>query len=308
MAYSKYILPFFLIGAGSIDALACNCEPVEQLGAANWNDADIIFTATLLEYRMGMVGMLRFESRRSYKGQADAEMTFYFQPGKDHTLLHAVKEFKTGVEWVVFATKTLKGGKTFYRLKSSPSMVDCALSRPVQEEVEADSYLTFLEDMARTAEGYRKMYDEEGRLVSEGEYRSLLPVSNWAYYEPDREMVVTGRYQDGRREGEWLHLKNKQQLIRKTIYRSGEATEIHDYAHTGNVSLTKLLSDSTETRLYYRQDGALKSRIHTNLDNNATHIVMYSESGAMEEERFMEGQKVVRQYWYDEKGERIERE
>ncbi len=305
MGISKIILPVFLFLISAPRAIACNCEPVQQLGAADWNDADIIFTATLLEHRMGMVGMLRFESGKSYKGQAGPEMTFYFQPGKDHTLLHAVKEFKPGDEWVVFATKKNTGNREYYRLKASPNRADCALSRPVQED---DPYLRFLEEMARTAEGHRKIYDEQGRLTAEGAYRAKVPVSRWAYYEPERKTVVSGNYENARREGEWLLLKempgDKEQLIRKTIYNSGSPAEIHDYSHTGAISLKKILTDSTETRFYFRPDGTLKNRIHTNLDENTTHIISYSETEAVEEERFLEGQKVVRQYRYNEKGER----
>ncbi|MCO6480803.1 MAG: hypothetical protein J5I94_29445 [Phaeodactylibacter sp.] len=307
MRVLKYLLPAFLVLLSSVRALACNCEPVQQLGAADWNDADIIFTATLLEHRMGMVGMLRFEPRKSYKGQGEPGMTFYFQPGKDHTLLHAVKEFRPGDEWVVFATKKNTGNREYYRLKASPNRADCALSRPVQED---DPYLTFLEEMARTAGGHRKMYDEQGRLTAEGAYLEQVPVSRWAYYEPERETVVSGNYENGRREGEWLLLKEmpggKKQAIRKTIYNSGSPAEIHDYSHTGTISLKKILTDSTETRFYFRPDGALKNRIHANLEENTTHIISYSETGAIEEERFLEAQKVVRQYRYNEKGERIE--
>ncbi|MCB0584713.1 MAG: hypothetical protein KDD06_05225 [Phaeodactylibacter sp.] len=304
-------LPAFLALFMIAEALyACNCEPAPQLGAADWNDADLIFTATLLEHKMGMVGMLKFETQKTFKGETEPSFTFYFQPGKDHTLLHAVKNFNPGDEWIVFARRVVKENRVFYRLKETPTRTVCALSRPLLEEKEDDPYLPFLEDMAGNANGYRKIYDENGQLLAEGKYDNLIPVSRWAYYRPERQTRSFGDYVDGRREGEWLKVKERPdseaQLLRKTIYKNGMVLETDDYRHTGEVSLRKVLTDSTETRYYFRYGGNLKSRITENFDAKTMHILNYSESGAIEEERFMEDQKVVRRYFYDENGERKE--
>lgn len=258
---------------------------------------------------MGMVGMLKFEPRIAFKGEAPPDMTLYFQPGKNHTLLHAVKEFNNGDEWIVFARKRAKDGRVYYTLKESPSRVDCALSRPLRKAPEEDPYIPFLQDMSQNAEGYRKMYDENGQLIAEGAYIRQVPVLRWAYYQPDRKMAVSGNYMAGQREGEWVQVKESSseepQLIRKTLYRDGDVAEIHDYSHTGKVSLSKMLTDSTEVRLYYRPDGTLKSRIDTNLENDTAHIINYSEDEKMQEEQFLVDKRVVRQYWYDENGARV---
>ena len=307
MRISKSTLLAFLFFGANVQALfACNCEPVVQLSAADWNDADVIFTATLTGHKIGRVGMLKFDTQKAYKGEVDANITFYFQLGINHTLLHAIKEFKEGDEWIVFARKFVAGEKTQYRLKDSPVRTMCALSRPLQEDRAEDPYLLFLKDMAQKAEGHRKMYDENGQLTAEGEYAGQIPVNRWAYYDIERKTKVEGDYVNGQREGAWLQTKpssnGEQQAIRKTIYKNGIPAEIHDYSHTGQVSLKKILTDSTETRYYYRYDGTLKSKIVEDLDNNTTHILNYSESEALLEERFMEEKRVVRQYWYDEDG------
>ncbi|MCO6493958.1 MAG: hypothetical protein J5I98_36400 [Phaeodactylibacter sp.] len=290
-------------------ALACNCEPAPQLGAADWNDADIIFTARLQEHGMGLVGMLMFEPLQTFKGEIGPRVTFFFQPGRNHTLLHAVKEFKPGGEWIVFARKQAVDGKTHYRLQESPSRAVCALSRPLQEPAKEDPYLVFIKDMAERAGSDQKFYDKDGQLEAEGRHDGQIPVGEWAYYRAERNTRTSGRYIDGRREGAWLQAREmpdgSARLIRKTIYKDGLPSEIHDYSHTGAVSLKKVLTDSTEIRYYYREDGTVKSWINENLDNKTTHIVSYSETGAIEEERFLEGQKTVRQYWYDENGERV---
>ena len=303
------LFTLLFLGCNARALYACNCEPVLQLGAADWNDADIIFTATLLEHKMGMVGMLKFEPEAAFKGEAPHNITLYFQPGKNHTLLHAIKEFINGDEWIVFARKRVKDGRVYYSLKESPSRVACALSRPLRKAPEVDPYILFLQDMSQKAEGYRTMYDENGGLMAEGAYIAQIPVNHWAYYQPERKMAVSGNYVNGEREGEWVQTKETsdggQQLIRKTLYRNGDIAEIHDYSYTGKVSLTKILTDSTETRLYYRPDGTLKNRIFTGLENNTSHIINYSEDERIREEQFLENKKVVRQYWYDENGARI---
>ncbi len=307
MRIPKQSLLIFLFLGFHLNALhACNCEPALQLSADGWNDADIIFTATLLEHKMGIVGMLEFEPRKMYKGEMDAAVTFYFQPGKDHTLLHAVRKFSPGDEWIVFARKTVRGGRVYYRLKESPLRSVCALSRPLEEDREKDPYLLFLDGMAQKADGYQKIFDEGGQLVAEGEYARQIPVSRWAYYEPGRNMKILGNYAGGQREGEWLQLKerpnNEIQIIRKTIYKNGAPAEIHDYSHTGTVSLRKILTDSTEVRHYFRDDGTLKSKITVHFENNTTHILNCFDNGAIQEERVLKGDKVMRQYWYDETG------
>lgn len=310
MSISKHILPVFLFLWCNVDTLhACNCEPALQLSADSWNDADVIFTATLLEHKMGMVGMLKLESLKMYKGEIDPTVTFYFQPGKDHTLLHAVRKFSPGDEWIVFARKTVRDGRVYYRLKESPLRSVCALSRPIEEDREKDPYLLFLGGMAQKADGYQKIYDDDGQLVAEGEYDRQIPVSRWAYYEPGRNMKISGNYAGGQREGEWLHLKERSngeiQVIRKTFYQNGAPAEIHDYSHTGTVSLKKILSDSTEVRHYFRDDGTLKSKITVHFENNTTHILNCFDNGAVQEERFLKGDKVMQQYWYDETGKRV---
>lgn len=311
MIFSKHILlsALFLPGLCGHALYACNCEPVAGLSIADWNDAEVIFTATLLEHKMGMVGMLKFESRETFKGNADPIITFYFQPGKSHTLLHAVAEFRPGGEWVVFAGKSTKSGREYYRLKDSPVRTLCALSRPLQENRQSDPYLLFLQEMAQRPDGYHEAYDKDGRLIAEGAYLGLAPIDRWAYYDPERKMSVWGNYVDGQREGEWVQEKERpndeKQLIRTTIYHRGAPVEICDYSHTGAVSLKKIFSDSTEVRHYYRYDGSLKSSIAENFESNTTHILSYAEDGTLQEERFLEGKAVVRQYWYNETGERV---
>ena len=310
MSISNHILIIFLMVWANITALyACNCEPAAQPEVADWNDADVVFTAALSDHKMGLVGLLKFESREKFKGDVEPIITFYFQPGKDHTLLHAVKDFNPGVEWIVFARKEVVGDKIHYRLKASPSRTVCALSRPIQEDREKDPYLLFLKSIAQKANGHQEMYDENNQLIAEGNYIGQIPVSEWAYHNPERKTSVSGQYIEGRREGEWIQRKElsngEKQVIRKSIYRNGNPVEIDDYRHTGVISLKKVLSDSTEVRHYYRYDGTLKSKITDYLDDNTSHIVNYSESEAIEEERYLEANRLKRQYWYDETGRRV---
>ncbi len=307
MSISKLVFLVFLVLCCSINAsYACECQAVSRPGAADWNDADAIFTATLLEHKIGMVGMLKFKSKKHYKGKAASTLTLYFQPGKSHTLLHAVTEFNPGDEWIVFVRKKIRRGKVYYRLKDSPSSSACALSRPLEENQKKDPYILFLKEMVKKANGYQKMYDEDGRLLAEGQYANKIPVAEWIYYNPSREMRVSGGYVAGRREGEWSHVSERgnveKQLIRKTIYEKGALVEIHDYNLTGEIGLKKILTDSTEIRHYFWHDGTIKSKITTHLEDKATHLVKYSENGAVKEERFLENHRVMRRYWYDEEG------
>jgi antitoxin component YwqK of YwqJK toxin-antitoxin module len=253
--------------------------------------------------------MLKFETKTTFKGEAPATATFYFQLGNNHTLLHAIKEFKAGDEWIVFARRKAIGDRVYYRLKDSPLRTLCALSRPIRQEGEEDPYILFLNSMAQQASGYQQFFDKDGQLTAEGQYDSLIPVGPWTYYRPGRSNKVSGQYINGRREGDWLKVKEKPgldaQLIRKTVYRSGQPAEIYDYRHTGEVSLKKVLTDSTETRYYYLSGGSLKSKITENLDDKTMHIINYSESGIIQEERFLDDQKLIRRYWYNEHGARV---
>ena len=91
-------------------------------------------------------------------------------------------------------------------------------------------------------------------------------------------------------------------MIRKTIYNLGVPVEIHDYSHTGQVSLKKMLSDSMEIRHYFRRDGTLKSVTSNHLENASTHVITYYENEKVKEERFLERKKIMRRFWYNEDG------
>jgi len=310
MSIPKLVFLVFLTLCCAVNlSYACDCEAVSKPGAADWNDADAIFTAKLLGYKLGVVGMLKFKPQKHYKGKVDPIITLYFQPGKSHTLLHAVTEFNPGDEWIVFVSKEIRRGKVYYRLKDSPLRTVCALSRPLNESHKQDPYILFLKEMVKKANGYQKMYDEEGRLLAEGQYANKIPVAEWAYYNPSRKIRISGDYAEGRREGEWSHVKERgnedKQLIRKTIYQKGVLVEIQDYSYTGEISLKKILTDSTESRHYFWHDGMIKSKVTFNLEDNTTHSVKYSENGVVKEERFTENKRLMRQYWYDEKGKLV---
>ena len=312
MAFFKKILLLIWLIFCTVNMLfSCNCQPARQLTVEDWNDADIIFTATLTDYKMGRVGALDFKINEIFKGTVDPTITFYFQPGKSHTLLHAVKAFNKTDEWIVFARKLSKGDKTYYHLKDTGSKLRCALSRPLQKDSIVDPYLTFLKNSNKYSEGFQQFFDEQRRMIAEGKYQNQIPVEKWTYFKPNRKALISGYYSNGQRDGEWTEVQenanNHQHLIRKTIYQNGEPITIFDYNHLGKVSLEKTFTDSTEIRLYFRKNGSLKSKVIANFENNTSEILTYFDNELINEQRFLKDKKMMRQYWYDKNGKIVKK-
>ena len=99
------------------------------------------------------------------------------------------------------------------------------------------------------------MYDENGGLMAERCIHRADPSKPLGLLSAGTKMVVSGNYVNGEQEGEWVQTKKPPTGTAahpENPYRNGDIAEIHDYSYTGKVSLTKILTDSTETRLYYQ--------------------------------------------------------
>ncbi|MFK7809034.1 MAG: hypothetical protein AB8F74_14620, partial [Saprospiraceae bacterium] len=195
------VLAFFLF---QINLSACDCAAQPELDIQNWNEVPLIFTATLVDYKKTIqFGYFKFKVTRPFKGNlTEKEIMIYFQPKKSHTLLHAVKDFSLQKEWIVFARKEVKNGKTYIRLKDNFTSKYCGLSRPIKKN--QDVYLAFLKKMESSSEGFQSFENADNNTIAEGWYEDKTAIGCWEYFNEEGKIYLTGSYENGQKIGEWL--------------------------------------------------------------------------------------------------------
>jgi antitoxin component YwqK of YwqJK toxin-antitoxin module len=310
------IAKFFVLGSivfvfNSSTTKACSCSAQSNLSIMNLNDSELIFTATLLEYRVGMgAGSLVFKPKHIYKGTLEETITIYFKPKNGHTLFNKSVQFQEQKDWIVFARKKVVAERKYYRLMDSEGSSYCALTRPIEKDAKKDAYLDFLSTMGRQADGYQKIYNEQNILIAEGKYENNRPIKEWKYYQTDGRPFISGGYKDGKKFGEWLKYtsssKGSAVVIQKKYYDQGELKEIHDLRYSGAVSFKKFLSDTTEIRHYLFEDGTLNSVTYRNKEDNSMNTTSYYKSGIIREEKYFEEDKLIYKYIYNENGQKVD--
>jgi len=270
-------------------ALGCDCKPRPEIGVSDWNDIGIIFKARLsVAQKSFQFGVLTFEEITMYKGTLPSDsLTLFFQPHKSHTLLHAIKKFTIGEEWIVFAKQEEIEGRIFYRLVDTNNKHYCALSRPLLKT--EDAYLNFLDYMVETANGYRQFYDTEGKLLSEGRYDQKIPTGHWKYYLEER-IIYEGPFLQGLKNGHWLtysyNRKGKQALTKKEVYENGKIKGSYNYALNGDLRWSLETTDHQKIYSYYR-----KNKLYNKLIYSFEGKILYSAD-------YKKG-KVIREEYFD---------
>jgi hypothetical protein len=268
---------------------ACDCEAQLELDVQNWNEVPLIFTATLMDYKKTIqFGYFKFKVIQPYKGDlTEKEITIYFQPGKSHTLLHAVKDFTLQKEWIVFARKEAKEGKTHIRLKDNYTSKYCGLSRPVKEG--QDPFIAYIERMSAYSHSFRQIVNENNITIAEGWYESKIPIGCWEYFDEKGKIILTGSYDNGDKVGEWLRFATdkygEQIVIQKQYYSDGELTEKINYTYFGEIRSKTIFTDEQKTLLEYRNDQLISKQIKT-LDNKLISRYRYKDGVMYKEEHF----------------------
>ncbi|MFT4664743.1 MAG: antitoxin component YwqK of YwqJK toxin-antitoxin module [Gammaproteobacteria bacterium] len=269
-------------------AKGCDCKPRPEIGVTDWNDIAFIFKARLVAAKKTVqFGSMTFDVVTEYKGTLPTDsITFYYQPYTSHTLLHAVKDFTAGKEWIIFARQEKVGQRIYYRLVDTDNDHFCALSRPLLKN--KDAYLFFLDYMAETANGYRQFYDTEGHLLSEGEYHQKVPKGQWKYYWKER-LIYEGAFLKGKKNGHWLTYtysrKGKQVLAKKETYENGKVKKTFNYHLNGDLRWTLEITDHQKTYSYYRNNNLDIKRV-SSLEDKTSYIAYYKKGKLVREEHF----------------------
>jgi antitoxin component YwqK of YwqJK toxin-antitoxin module len=87
-------------------------------------------------------------------------------------------------------------------------------------------------------------YDEEGKVITKGDYTNGLKDGNWFYEVGDH--TEKGKYVEGEKDGEWTYYCMTDQLYFEGNYKNGKPIDRHIYYHVngnkkwiGNYSLGK---------------------------------------------------------------------
>ena len=173
----KSFISIILILLASIDNItACSCKAQPELTVMQMNDSELIFTATLEEYKIGMAaGSLKLKPKQVYKGALEESITIYFKLKDSHTLFSKSVKFEEQKDWIIFARKKVIGERKYYRLIDSEISTFCALSRPVIEKKGGDSFLRFLNETGNQSNGEKQFSDSENNLIAKGFYKENAP-------------------------------------------------------------------------------------------------------------------------------------
>lgn len=305
------LFPLVLLCVSIPVSKGCSCSEKPELDIRDLNDAELIFTATLEKYKIGMsAGVLTFKTKEVFKGNIEETITIYFQAKTGHTLFNKSVKFIEEKDWIIFARKKVVGDREYYRLIEVESSEYCSLSRPVKEKSKEDNYLKYLAKNGKQADGFQEILDARDIVIAEGTYKNNAPMMNWKYFRPDGRIEFSGEYKSGKREGEWLKYsttsKGKSIVIQKRFYRQGRLREIHDLKYSGSVSFKKFLSDSTEIRHYLYDDGRINCITNKNKDEDTMHTLIFYKNGIKREEKYFKADKLIRRFRYDENGVKTE--
>lgn len=280
---------FFILLLRTSPALACDCTAQPELDVQSWNEVPLIFTATLLEYKKTIqFGYFKFRVVRPFKGNlTEKEITIYFQPKKSHTLLHAVKDFSLEKEWIVFAKKVEKNGKTYIRLKDNYTSKYCGLSRPVKEG--QDVYLSALKKMEASSKGFQFIENDDNITIAEGWYSDKTAIGCWEYFNKEGKILLTGFYENGAKEGEWLRYATdkygEQIVMQKQYYKQGTLLEKINFTYFGELRSKVTYTDDHKVLMQFRKDQMITKQIKT-LDNKLISRFKYKNGVMYKEEHF----------------------
>ncbi len=306
-----FILTLIFSFSNAITTEACSCSAQPSLDIRSLNDSELIFTATLLEYKIGMSAVsLKLKPLQVYKGDLKDTIFIYLKPKNIHTFFNKSVKFNKEENWIIFARKKAIGNKTYYRLTDSEGSSFCALSRPVEKNPEKDSYLKFLVKKAKQPNGFQQIFDAEDKLIAEGSYENNRPIEVWKYYRTNGRPDISGEYKFGKKNGVWIKYnsstKGTPRVIQKRIYDQGELKEIHDLNYSGTVLFKKFLSDTAEIRHYFFGDGTINSIIHKRLEYDSMRTTSFHKNGTIREEKYFKEKKLLRKNIYNENGLKIE--
>ena len=308
--FQRFVLIFAFLLFQVFNSFACSCKAKPELSILDLNDAEMIFTASIEEYSLGMaIGSLTFKPKEIFKGEVNQTLTIYFKLKDTHTLFHKSIKFREKEDWIVFIQSKSIGNRNYLRLKESENSSYCALSRPLNRKKDTDNYLAYLSKMSNLKDGFCQITSEDSILQAQGFYSNNIPIKLWKYYKPNGHLNLAGMYINGKREGEWLKYtstsKGDNLVVQKRFYSKGELTEIHDLKYSGAVTFKKFLTDTSEIRHYLFDDGSINTITNRNTENNTMKTASYFKNGALREEKFFNGDKLMYKYVYDENGQKI---
>jgi hypothetical protein len=106
-----------------------------------------------------------------------------------------------------------------------------------------------------------RLWDGEGRLVSEMHYTDSLPNGPYREFYPNGKVKTEGQYVKGSFDGTWLYYDDEGLIIGKGTFRMGNGSQ-SAYFSSGRIKMTTLyrdnLKDGDET--YYYPDGRMAEK------------------------------------------------
>ena len=271
----KFAIVGLTILFSPIYSIACNCEVKTDINLKDWNDAPIIFKANLESYvQTSQYIKLSFTRIEVLKGKIEKEVTIFIKTNESHTLIHGVKQFNQGDDWIVFAEYEYNGRAEYVRLVDSEDSAYCALSRPIQDE--SDTVLDFIKSFPFDKTLSIHTTEENGFQLS-GEIENGVASGYWKYSYPTGTFC-TIEYKNGLKHGyEFWYNKDSNGVYHKTqerLYKEGRKKYLKSYDFSGILREWIVYEENENFMLRFKSDKPIGKWVYNKLDETTTAYLM----------------------------------
>ena len=255
--------------------LACNCEIRNTLNFKDWNDAPIIFKAYLKDYvQTSQFVKLSFTNLEILKGKVKKDVTIFIKTNESHTLIHGIKRFHQGDNWIVFAEYDYNGRNEYLRLLDSEDSAYCALSRPIKNE--SDIVIDFIQSFpfAKTMNIYKT---ESSGIKISGVIENGSAIGNWKYSYPTGTFCTT-EYKNGLKHGyELWYSKDSYGVYYKSqekLYDQGRKKYLKLFDSSGTLREWIVYGETENFMLRFRSNKPIGKWVYNKLDESTTAYLM----------------------------------
>jgi len=260
---------------------ACECEAKPNIDILDWNDSDVIFTATLTQFdNKDETTNLTFLISEIFKGKVNKKAISYsINKVKDHNnTFHHIDTIFVGQKWIIFSSNFTINNEISYMLKESNESHYCILSRPILDN---DSYLSFINKISQDSNNRNKSYYKNKATFAQGSLENKIPVGIWKYFNRnDLDHYWEGKYVNGKREGKWIqktiNSKKEKVVINEDIYDNGILKEQIKYNFINEKIEHNIYSEKGKQRIIYHKN-TISSKWVYNKILNITTIEKYKD-------------------------------
>jgi hypothetical protein len=260
----------------SLIGWGCECENVDHISMADWNDTELIFSATLVDIsRSTQFTKLEFEDVSILKGVAHSRLDVVIENLNDHSLLQGKDKIGRQQRWLIFARTNTVAGNKVYKLASRANDPYCGLSRKMDEY----SLHSLSQFSQLTEQSDAQLLFANRQAV--GGYMNRQPEGLWRYTDSrESDKYWVGEYEDGKRTGEWYQYyidDTNEKPQQKLVFEKGQLTQRVTYQPTGAIKTSESYSRIERKRSYFHREQITATWTH-NIRNNQT-LVQYIREG-----------------------------